>query len=121
MEEKKQRFGEYINDKINSQRSVTITFPIKTFDNLADYAKKNTNDCYWMAIQELLTKDDITTSIDIKTMIMMDRDKVLDDKINSLKAEINSLYILVNDIISEKNNPQQKRKFYGGKRQGDEE
>lgn len=88
MEEK--RFGEKIMETISgpSRKRVPITFPEPVLNEFMDYAKNNSADCYWLAIQQLLHFYREQTEGDLKTLLVMDQIKKLETRIDELELKL---------------------------------
>ena len=113
-------FGNFIKEKIMN-KTVSITFPIPVLTRLQEFSKQKTNDCYWLAIDTLLDRSNISEQIDIKTVLLMDRDIHLQEQITKLRTELNSLYKLVNDIVEQPKTMSKKKYFGTSTKKGDEE
>lgn len=50
----KKSIRDKVEDSINLQRRLLITFPNKVYSRFTDYCKYNTADCYWLGIEDLL-------------------------------------------------------------------
>ena len=76
------RFSEKVIEQI-SQRPVKIMFPADVFQEFSDYAKKETADCYWLAIKQLLDHYKSTQGKEVAY-------RLLDEKINTLAFALES-------------------------------
>lgn len=103
-EEKQQGIKERVMDKIHAQRVIKITFPINVYEKLDSFAKENTNDCYWLAVKQLLDFYEESKEADSRILMLMQRD-------DDLLVEINRLAKDVEELKGEKNKPREVKHF----------
>lgn len=104
MNKETKSFKDAVQEKIGYQKQVIITFPIKVFNRLNDYAKDNTNHCYWLAIERLLDKVEELSVKDLNTIMLMERDDIL-------RKDITKLHLRIDELEKQKEQEPNKRHF----------
>ena len=105
----RESFKEQVHKQINMQRRIPITFPIKVADRLDQFAKDNCNDCYWLAVKQLLDFFEENKGKDFTTKLLMDKDSRLDERIESLEVKVEEL----DDKIEQKTEKEEVKSFGG--------
>jgi len=49
-----EKFSEKVKKEIGYNKEVLIKFPQEVYEELINYSKENTNNCYWLAFKKLL-------------------------------------------------------------------
>jgi len=80
-------FGKKIEEQINMQKQVTITFPLNAFKEFSDFAKEETNDCYWLAIKFLLDNHKRRKTGDSVYNALKDKIDILESRIHNLRED----------------------------------
>lgn len=81
--DKAENFRESVLNNV-SKKKIPITFPEEVYTNFTSFAKKNSADCYWLAIKQLLDFHKEQTEGDVKTLLLM-------QQINDLWKEVEEL------------------------------
>jgi len=74
-----------------TQKKVLITFPKDVFENLSNYSKDNSADCYWLAIKQLLDFHKSQNELDLRMMMLLERGDQLKEEIAERRNELNAL------------------------------
>lgn len=87
-------YGDEVIEKITKQDTITVSvsFPKDVYRNFKRWAKEYASDCYWLAIERLLTYHNTTefdTRLNLK--LLADRDELLFQEIDELKHILASL------------------------------
>lgn len=87
-------YADEIKEKITKQDTITVSvsFPKDVYRNFKRWAKEYASDCYWLAIERLLTYHNTTefdTRLNLK--ILSDRDEALLERVYILEQTMDSL------------------------------
>ena len=91
MEEEK-RFSEKILDNIQRETArIPITFPKTVYDRFSEFAKRESNDCYWLAVKQLLDFHEEQTEGDFRTAVVLEAIKDVKNDISELDDRVTTL------------------------------
>ena len=92
MEEKEMKYSDRVKEAITeTNKEIVISIPRPLFKRFKRWAYANANDCWWLAIDKLLTEAETKQDFNTQVRMLMDRDDMIIREVEFIKQAMVAL------------------------------